>query len=369
MGGKGAPAMLSSMLTSHSTHKGWLQVTASNISAEKRQLSRLHNAATEQGKDQFCQHCCSNAIFTSEAPSQRPCPGRAATGSPTRTCSPCSRAALPAHSQERLQLDYHAEHGEANLQTAKGHCSHRRLTGQRRTSSAEDVPNGCRCEVEWCSAAGPSMTGAAAMVPELAASANASPGVRILVLGQRVVPQPGAEQRDDLKAPGQDDQDAGLALRVPHHFVVVAQAVAGHIRKEDDVCAIACRKALDIPGGVRWREAESGSAEHAQPQHSLQMRGMALCAVRQWCTRGAHGAVHGHAVVHIRCLPLPGWLQPPTMEPPATRVVVTTHQSHLEPVVPMKGRAHPGLIPSDQAPHYECKRACLVSVQLASTHQ
>ena len=146
------------------------------------------------------------------------------------------------------------------------------------------------------------------MVPELAASADAPPGVWILVLGECVVPQPSAEQRDDLKAPGQHDQDAGLALWVPHDLVGIAQAVAGDICEEDDIRAIACRKALDVPGAVRWHEAESGGVQCTKGQHSVRMRCIALRAFMQWYARDAHGAVYGHAVVHMWCLLLPGML-------------------------------------------------------------
>ena len=150
--------------------------------------------------------------------------------------------------------------------------------------------------------------GAAVMLPELTASAKAPPGVWVLVLGECVVPEPGAEQGDDLKAPGQHDQDAGLPLGVPLDFVGVAQAVAGHIRKKDDIRAVACREALDSPGALRWCDADSASIRRTKSQHSVQMRCMSVCAVMrclhmirrrdtpatkplyvvtQWYTRGA----------------------------------------------------------------------------------
>ena len=130
----------------------------------------------------------------------------------------------------------------------------------------------------------PSVADAAVMVSELAASADAPPGVWVLVLGQRVVPQPGTEQRDDLKAPGPHYQDAGFTLWVPHHVVGIAQAVAGHIREEDDIRAIACRKALDIP------RAASDGVRQGQAACNAQTASTACrCAE-------LHGTVNGHAV-------------------------------------------------------------------------
>ena len=155
--------LASFMLTSHSTYKGRLQSTAWSSSAEHRQLLRFRKPTAEQGNDHHCQHCCSNAMITSEAPSQRPCPGRAATGSPTGTCSPCSRAARPAQSQERLQLDFYPrapQNSNNNLKVQEGTPPTWNLMRQ----AGYEVPRLCQggADVEWqtrerCRFAWPSM--------------------------------------------------------------------------------------------------------------------------------------------------------------------------------------------------------------------